>query len=182
MPGSADSGAVAWLILAYRLPPRPPSLRSLVHRKLTAAGAVYLSRACAAAPVGDAERVMRAVRATIAATGGSAVLLRAQALSGGPEIAAAFNEARDREYETVITSCRDAAAAIETILAAGESRSGQLPDSDTELKRLDTRYRAAARHDLLGAAKAAAAMAALDGYRSLLDQYAWHLDARDNPP
>ena len=136
MPGPADSGAAAWLVLVYRLPPKPPSLRSLVHRKLTAVGAVYLTPACATALAGPAERVMRRMRATIADAGGSAVL-RARALSGGPEIAAAFNAARDREYETIITSCRDAAAAIETMLAAGEFRSGQLPDSDATLKRLD---------------------------------------------
>jgi len=180
MPGPAGSGAVAWLVLVYRLPPKPPSLRSLVHRKLTAGGAVYLAPACAAAPAGPAERVMRRVRATIAAAGGSAVLLRARALGGGPEIAAAFNAARDRDYETGIAGCRDAAAAAETILAAGEFRSGQLPDSDATLKRLDTRYRAAARHDLLGAAKAAHAAAALDRYRSLLDLYARCLDAADS--
>jgi len=66
------------------------------------------------------------------------------------------------------------------MLAAGEFRSGQLPDGDATLKRLDTRYRAAARHDLLGAAKAAEAAAALDRYRSLLDQYARCLDAGDS--
>jgi hypothetical protein len=176
MPGPADSGAVSWLVLVYRLPPKPPSLRSLVHQKLTAAGAAYQSRACAAAPVGPAECVMRRVRATITAAGGSAVLLRARALSGGPEIAAAFNAARDREYTAIITTCRDAAGTIE----ASDFRYEQLPDSDAALKRLDTRYRAVARHDLLGAAKAIDATAALGRYRSLLDQYARRLDARDS--
>lgn len=178
----ADPGAMAWLIIVYRLPPKPSSLRSLVRRQLTAAGAVYLSRACAAAPTGPAERVMRRARATIAAAGGSAVLLRARALSGGPEIVAAFNSARDLKYETIITSCRDAAGELETMIAAGEFRYEQLSDSGAALKRLDARYRAVARHDLLGAAKAAGAAAALDGYRSLLERYARSIDAGDDAP
>jgi hypothetical protein len=93
-----------------------------------------------------------------------------------------FNEARDREYNTIATSCRDAADRVEAMIAVGDFRHEQLPDSEAALKRLDAHYRAVVRHDLLGATKAAAAMAALDRYRSLLDQYARHLDARDNPP
>lgn len=175
-----DPGAVAWLVLVYRLPPKPPSLRSLVHRKLTSAGAVYLSPACAAAPAGPAERVMRRMRATITAAGGPAVLLRARALSGAPEITAAFNAARDREYETIIISCRDAAVAIETMIETGNFSRGQLPGSDAAVERLDARYRAVARHDLLGAAKAADAVAALERYRLLLDQYFRYFDAGGN--
>jgi ChrB-like protein len=125
---------------------------------------------------------MRAVRATITATGGFAVLLRARALSGGPEIAAVFNAARDREYNTIATSCRDAADRIEAMIAVGDFRYEQLSDSEAALKRLDTRYHAVVRRDLLGAARAAGAMAALNGYRSLLDQYARYLYARENPP
>jgi len=48
------------------------------------------------------------------------------------------------------------------------------------MKRLDARYRTAARPDLLGAARAADAAAALDRYRSLLGRYARCLDAGDN--
>lgn len=53
-----------------------------MHRKLGAAGAVYLTQACALAPAGPAERVMRRVRATVADAGGIAVLLRARDLLG----------------------------------------------------------------------------------------------------
>lgn len=135
MPSPAGSNSMIWLVLVYRLPSQPPSLRSLVRRKLTAAGAIYLSRACAAAPAGPAERVMRTVRASIAVAGGSAVLLRARALSGGTEIYAAFNEARDREYETIAVGSRSAAQAIEAVIANGDFTLGHLSDNDATLKR-----------------------------------------------
>lgn len=70
MPGPADAGTATWLVLVYRLPARPAGLKATVHWKLTAAVAAYLSRACAAAPAGPAERVMRRMRATIADAGG----------------------------------------------------------------------------------------------------------------
>jgi len=179
MAGSPDAGTMTWLVLVYQLPPKSAALRLLVHRKLTAAGAVYLSRACAVAPPGPAERVMRRMRAAIADAGGSAVLLRAQPLLGGPEMAAAFNAARDREYVDVIAGCRDAVDLIETMIAAGDLRYEQLSDCDAGLKQLDKRYGAVARHDVLAAGKAGEAAAALAGYRAALDEYGRRLDAAD---
>jgi len=56
-----------------------------------AIGAVYLSRACAAAPSsGHAERMLRSLRAMIRSAGGSAVLLRVRAVAGEAEMTAAF--------------------------------------------------------------------------------------------
>ncbi len=181
MPGPADAGTVTWLVLVYHLPPGSSGLRSLVRRKLTAAGAVYLSRACAAVPAGPAERVMRRMRATIVGAGGSAVLLRARELCGH-EVAAAFNRARDREYDDIIARCGDAVAAIETLIAAGELRWEQLSDNDARLKQLDTRYLTAGEYDLLGARKAQQVASDLARYRSVLDEYARRLDAADNSP
>jgi hypothetical protein len=179
MAGTPDAGTVTWRVLVYHLPPKSTALRLLVHRKLTAAGAVYLSRACAVAPPGPAERVMRRMRVTIADAGGSAVLFRAQPLLGGPEMAAAFNAARDREYDDIIASCRDAVALIETMIAAGDLRYEQLSDGDAGLKQLDKRFGAIAQHDVLAAAKAREAASALASYRSALDEYGRCLDAAE---
>ncbi len=110
------------------------------------------------------------------------MLLRARALSGETEIASAFNEARDRDYKAISDSCDDAAGTIGAMIANGDLRDGQLSDGDAALERLDRHYRAVARLDLLGAAEGAAALAALQRYRSLLDQYARRLDATDNLP
>lgn len=176
MPGTSGAGTMTWLVLVYQLPPKSTALRLLVHRKLTAAGAVYVSRACAIAPPGPAERAMRRMRATIADAGGSAVLLRAQPLLGGPEMAADFNAARDREYDDIIASCRDAVEFIETRIAAGDVRYEHLSDCDAGLKQLDKRYRAAAQHDVLAARKAREAASALASYRSALDEYGRCLD------
>ena len=100
MAAPEDADSVTWLILVYQLPAKPAGLGALVRRRLTTAGAVYLSRACAVAsagPGGRAERVMRRMRATIADAGGTAMLLRAVALGGQEQIIAAMETARDRE-------------------------------------------------------------------------------------
>ena len=153
MAGRDDAGAGDWLVLVCQLPAKSAGLKSLVHRRLTAAGAVYLSRACVVAPAGvggaggagagaSAERVMRRMRAIIADAGGTAVLLRAAALGGGEQLIAALEEARDREYDEIIAGCREGLTVVGALIEARDFRYAELSEGDTRLKRLDARYRA----------------------------------------
>lgn len=170
---SVAGHAVQWLLLTYRLPVKPPSLRATVRKKLSAAGAVYLSPACAAAPLsGPAERAMRQARVAITDAGGSAVLVTGRALIGGLELTRAFNAARDLDYEKVITGCRDAVAELEALAAASALGYQLLWDKDMGLRQLAARYKAVRDRDLLGAGQAEAAAAALARYRCALEQYA----------
>jgi hypothetical protein len=180
MAAPEDAGGVTWLVLVYQLPAKPGGLKSLVQRKLSAAGAVYLSRACAVATVGPAERAMRQVRATIAGAGGTAVLLRAGALGGEEQIVTALETARDREYDDITARCRDGLAFIEALVEAGDFRYEQLWDIDTRLKRLDARYRTMSARGTAGAAKAPEAASALAAYRLALDGYASSVYATDS--
>lgn len=179
---SVADPAVEWLVLTYRLPAEPSSsLRATVRKKLTAAGAVYLSPACAAAPLsGSAERAMRQARATISAAGGFAVLLTGGAIVGEPELTGAFNAVRDVEYEEVITDCQDAVAELEELTAAQDFRFSLLSDKDMGLSQLAARYRAVREQDLLGARQAEAAAAALARFRSALDEYATRIKETDH--
>jgi len=183
MPAREDAGSVTWLVLVYQLPAKPGGLKSLVHRKLTAAGAVYLSRACAVTPGGPgapAERAMRQVRAAIAGAGGTAVLLRADALGGEEQIIAALETARDREYDEITARCGEGLALIEALIEAGDFRYEQLWDIDARLKRLDARYRTMSARGPADAGKAPEAASVLARYRSALDAYASGVYATDN--
>ena len=184
-----DAGGGAWLVLVYKLPAKPGGLKTLVQRRLTAAGAVYLSRACAVAPAGSSalgvptERAMRQVRAAIADAGGTAVLLRAGAIGGEEQIVAALEAARDREYDEIIAGCRDGLGSIETLIEARDFRYEQLWEIDAQLKRLDARYRIMSARGAAGpadAGKAREASSALAGYRSALDEYASSVYATDS--
>jgi len=175
------AGGVTWVVLVYRLPPKAAALKAAVHRRLRAAGAVYVSRACAVAPSTPwAERAMRRARTMITQAGGSATLLRGQALGGALDLTAAFNAARDREYGDIIVTCADAVADLTAATAAGDFRYERLWERDTGLEQLSLRYRALCGQDLLGAGQAAAAGAALDSYRAALDVYAKGVYATDS--
>lgn len=179
--GASDGDAAGWLVLAYQLPTKPASLKAAVRRKLTAAGAVYLSSACAVAPLsGPAERAMRRIRAMIRRAGGSAVLLASRAPVGESELTGAFNGVCDHEYEDIIRGCHDAMADIEALTTACEFRYQPLWDKDISLRQLSARYRAVCARDLFGTRQAEAAASALAGYRSAINDYARRVYAADS--
>lgn len=189
MTAPEHAGSTTWLVLVYQLPAKPGGLKALVHRKLTAAGAVYLSRACVVAAAGPggppglavpAERAMRRMRATIAGAGGTAVLLRAAALGGEEQIIAALQAARDHEYDEIITGCREGLASVGALIEARDFRYEQLWEGDARLKHLDARYRAMAASGTPGTGKAREAASTLAGYRSVLDEYASGVYATDS--
>jgi len=180
---SPEEEAATWLVLTYRLPAKPASLRAAVRRKLTAAGAVYLSSACAIAPLSrPAERAMRRIRATISGAGGSAVLMAARALSGEMELTGACNAVCDREYQAVIDDCLAAVAELETLKAACELRFQHLRRQDIMVRQLTSRYRAVRSRDLFAARLAQDAESALVGYRLAIDEYAGLVLAVDSGP
>lgn len=123
---------------------------------------------------------MRRMRATIAGAGGFAVVLRAQAMDGEPEMTAAFNAALDREYGNIIRGCRAGVDSIAALTAAGDFRYEELWDKDKELRLLTGRYQAIREHDALGALLPADADAALAEYRAALDGYAGRVYATDS--
>jgi len=85
---------ISWLVLLYRIPSEPSRLRAAVWRRLKAAGAVYLAGSVAALPASPAaERSLRRLRHDVCDMGGSAQLLRAEALAGQPDVISAFNAA-----------------------------------------------------------------------------------------
>jgi len=172
--------AAAWLLLVYRLPPRPGALKSRVHRNLTAAGAVYLTAACALAPTGPTERVMRRTRAMIASAGGSAVLLRANALIGREEITAVLEGARDHEYDGIIARCDSAVTTLQAMTKASDFRYQEVWKHDDELRGLAETCRTVGAADVLGAGKGREAVSALARYRLILDEYAKNVYGADN--
>src|SRR5579875_3512752 len=107
--GSGEgNGAPGWLLLIYRVPSEPTRLRATVWRRLKSLGAIYLQNSAAALPAAaPAERALRMLRHEIIEMAGTAVLLRCEALAGEEEVIAAFQAARDDEYEEIVDRARD---------------------------------------------------------------------------
>jgi hypothetical protein len=161
-----------WLVMAYRLPTNH-GLKIAIRRRLTGIGAVFPANAVAALPASPAaERALRRMRSQINEAGGSAQVLRAEAIEGVRDLDAAFNAAREREYAEIIAGCGGIVAGIEALTAAGRFSYRDLGDKDAELKRLSERAETIRARDTQGAANTEHARSALGRAQAALDDFA----------
>ncbi|MEU6443201.1 Chromate resistance protein ChrB [Streptomyces sp. NPDC047046] len=111
--------------------------------------------------------------------GGTAQLLRAEALVGGTDLVAAYNAARDDEYTEIVSRCRDFLAEIERETTASHFIYGELEENDEDLTKLRGWFSKVASRDRLGAPGRQAAEKALEECRHALDAFADAVYAAD---
>jgi hypothetical protein len=103
-----------WLLLIPQLPAKPASLRVRVWRRLQTIGAAPLKNAVHALPArSDTRALFEELRAEIVAGGGEALILEARLVEGigDAELRAAFDAARDADYEELAREARTVADA-----------------------------------------------------------------------
>ena len=142
-------------------------------RKIKGMGAIYLQNSAAALPASvSAERSLRLLRNEIVEMGGSAHLLESRALAGQPEMTAAFNAARDDEYEEIVDRCTDFLAQVEKEYTAEHFTYAELEENDEDLIKLRNWFAKVQARDVLGATGVDAAAEALRHCEKVLDDYA----------
>ncbi len=133
----SSGGQGGWLLLVYRIPSEPTRLRSTVWRRLKSLGAIYLQNSAAALPASlAAERALRKLRSEILDMSGTAVLLSCSALAGEQDIRAAFQAARDDEYEEIVDKCHDFLAGLKKEYAADHFTYAELEENEVDLVKL----------------------------------------------
>jgi len=174
--------SISWLVLVYRIPSEPTRWRAAVWRRLKAAGAIYLQNSVAALPESPAaERLLRGLRNEIVGEmNGHAQVLRAAALDGEDEIVAAFNAARDDEYEEIVDRCEDFLAEIKKETAAKHFTYGELEENDEDLNKLRGWYAKVSSRDAFGAKGAKATQDALEACAHALDGFATRVYEADH--
>jgi hypothetical protein len=172
--------AIEWLLLVYRIPTEPTRLRAGVWRRLKALGAVYVQNSVAVLPASrEAERALRVLRNDIGEMGGTAQLLKAEALAGQDEVVAAFNAARDEEYTEVIARCRDFLTEIADETAKEHFTYAELEENDEDLAKLRAWYDKVRGRDRLGAARQQEAEQALGECMRVLEGFAERIYATE---
>lgn len=170
----------AWLLLAYRVPSEPSRLRATVWRRLKGLGAVYLQNSVATLPAGAAaERALRTLRSEITDMGGTATLFRAAALAGEAEVVAAFNTARDDEYDEILDKCADFLTQVDKEFAARHFTYAELEENEEDLAKLRRWFAKVADRDVLGARQRAATVQAIDRCEAHLEEFAARVYAEE---
>lgn len=176
----AADEAGAWLVLIYRIPSEPTRLRAAVWRRLKGLGAIYLQNSVAALPASrSAERALRKLRHEIVQMSGTAVLLSCLALLGEGEVRAAFQAARDDEYEEIVDRCRDFLAGIEKEFAAEHFSFAELEENEVDHVKLVNWLAKVVERDVFGAPGRTAADQALAQCAEALESYAARVYAEE---
>ncbi len=175
-----DGDAIAWLLLIYRVPPEPTRLRATVWRRLKGLGAIYLQNSAAALPRSPTnERALRKLRHEIIEMTGTAMLLSCSALAGEADILAAFQAARDDEYEEIVDRCQDFLAQVAKEHVAEHFSYAELEENDVDLVKLRSWFDKVTTRDSFAAPGRRAAEEALEACAHSLETYANEVYARE---
>jgi DNA-binding transcriptional regulator PaaX len=174
-PAQSKSSAAQqrWLLLVYRIPSEPTRLRATVWRRLRGLGAVYLQNSAAVLPASPTgERDLRKLQHEITEMSGTAILLSSDALVGETEIRAAFQAARNDEYEEIVDRCRDFLAQVEKEHVSEHFTFAELEENDEDLVKLRNWFAKVVDRDAFGASGRAEAEQALAECEKALEGYA----------
>jgi hypothetical protein len=178
---AADEGAgPGWLLLVYRVPPEPTRLRAAVWRRIKSLGAIYLQNSVAALPASTAnERALRKLRHEITDMPGTAVLLSCSVLAGETEVRAAFQAARNDEYEEIVDKCQDFLAGVQKEYDADHFTYAELEENEVDLVKLKNWFAKITARDAFGASGRAAVEGYLDQCEQSLEAYAARVYAEE---
>ena len=174
------AGDGGWLLLVYRVPSEPTRLRAAVWRRLKSLGAIYLQNSAAAMPAsGDAERALRKLRREILDMAGTAVLLSCSVLAGEQDIKAAFQAARDDEYEEIADKCQDFLEQVRKEYAADHFTYAELEENEVDLVKLRNWLAKVRERDVFGASGRLAAEQGIAACEQSLEEYAARVYAEE---
>jgi hypothetical protein len=175
--GEPDRG---WLLLVYRVPSEPSRLRATVWRRLKSLGAIYLQSSAAALPASvHAERALRKLRSEILDMHGTAALLSCAVLAGEQEILAAFQAARNDEYEEIVDKCQDFLAGLRKEYAEDHFSYAELEENEVDLVKLRGWLDRVRERDVFGAAGLQTALSSLAECEEQLEAYAARVYAEE---
>jgi DNA-binding transcriptional regulator PaaX len=180
VPADEQGSDQGWLLLVYRVPSEPSRLRATVWRRLKSLGAIYLQSSAAALPASvQAERALRRLRSEILDMSGSAVLMSCSVLAGEQEVRAAFQTARDDEYEEIVDKCQDFLAGLRKEYAENHFSYGELEENEVDLVKLRTWLDRVRERDAFGANGLQAVVSSLAECEEQLEAYAARVYAEE---
>ena len=179
-PGPAAPAGSRWLLLVYRVPSEPSRLRATVWRRIKSLGAIYLQSSAAALPASPpAERALRKLRSEILDMSGTAVLLSCEVLAGQAGIEAAFQAARDDEYDEIVDKCQDFIAGIDKEYAEHHFSYAELEENEVDLVKLRTWLQRVRDRDVFGASGLQQVLSSLAECEEKLEAYAARVYAEE---
>jgi DNA-binding transcriptional regulator PaaX len=183
LPGGdavAPAPEAGWLLLIYRVPPEPTRLRSTVWRRIKSLGAIYLQNSVAALPASVSnERSLRKLRREILDMSGTALLISAAVLAGESDVRAAFQAARNDEYEEIVDKCEDFLRSVQKEYDESHFTYAELEENEVDLVKLRNWFAKIVERDVFGASGRPDCDRALEKCEQSLEAYATRVYAEE---
>src|SRR6202044_2155429 len=127
----------------------------------------------------SAERALRKLRSEILAMEGTAVVISCEVLAGEREIRAAFQAARNDEYEEIIDKCQDFLGQVSKEYVAQHFTYAELEENEVDLVKLRNWLARVRERDGFGADGREPAEQALSRCAKVLEEYAARVYAEE---
>jgi hypothetical protein len=111
--------------------------------------------------------------------GGTASLLSCDVLSGGSDVLAAFNTARNDEYEEIVDKCQDFQAQLRKEYVANHFTYAELEENDEDLIKLRNWFAKVTDRDVFKASGRQETLDALADCEQALEKYAARVYAEE---
>ncbi|GAA4838230.1 hypothetical protein GCM10023310_14950 [Paenibacillus vulneris] len=155
----------SWIVLSYKVPSEPSTLRVRVWRTLKSLGVVYLQQSvCAAPDTAEVRKKIQSLTKLIEASEGEALLLEVRQFSAltEEELIGMFNRQRTAEYEEFLEGCRHFVQEIETETLKGKFAYHEVEENEAELGKLKRWHKKIAKRDFFSCAASVEAVKMLD--------------------
>jgi vacuolar-type H+-ATPase subunit I/STV1 len=157
-----------WLLLIYRVPVEPSTLRVKAWRKMKEIGALYLQQSAAICPLLDSlKKELLDFAREIRSAGGEAHLFEVETVSEGDveNLIESFNAQRNKEYEELIEKCGDFFAELKKETERENFTFAELEENEEELGKLLRWFDKIKARDFFGAPLSARAQEILEECR-----------------
>ena len=163
-----------WLTINYTLPKEPSRIRVSVWRKLKKSGAIILGQSVWVLPMSeDNEVFMREISNEILQNRGEAYLMKMAPHEEGTSkrIIAAFNQARNKEYEELLEQCDDLLRELDKESGRRKFTFAELEENENEFQKLTAWYQKITERDFNGASLRPSAHEKIEQCRSRLEVF-----------
>lgn len=133
-----------WLILSYRVPAEPSTVRVRVWRTLKSIGAFYIQQSVCVLPLTlDTKKTIAQLQGLITENHGEALLLEVKQFSNLTEeqMISSFNQQREAEYKEFLEGCTAFQQEIERETELQKFTFHEVEENEAELIRLRRWYR-----------------------------------------
>jgi DNA-binding transcriptional regulator PaaX len=129
----------SWIVLSYKVPSEPSTIRVRAWRTLKALGAVYIQQSVCIAPnTTEVKKKIQTIKKLIESNEGKVLLLEVNnfAAHTEEELLEIFNKQRIIEYEELTEGCTNFLNEIETEIRKGKFTYHEVEENEDELGKL----------------------------------------------